>query len=36
MVPKGLFKVLAPLMGMMSRTNLRDTASALQAYLENR
>jgi uncharacterized protein YndB with AHSA1/START domain len=35
-VPKGIFKALTPLMGMLSRKNLRDTATALQAYLESR
>jgi hypothetical protein len=35
-VPRGIFKVLAPLIGMISRKNLRDTATALQAYLESR
>ena len=36
MVPKGVFKVFSPLMGMMSRRNLRDTAAALETYLQNR
>ena len=34
MNPKGLFRLFSPLMGMMGRRNLRDTADALQAYLE--
>ena len=34
MNPKGLFRLFAPLMGMMGRRNLRDTADALQTYLE--
>jgi uncharacterized protein YndB with AHSA1/START domain len=34
MTPKGLFKVFAPLMGMIGRKNLRGTAKALQDYLE--
>jgi len=34
MTPKGMFKILTPLMGMMGKKNLRDTANALQRYLE--
>jgi uncharacterized protein YndB with AHSA1/START domain len=34
MTPKGLFKIFSPLMGIMGRKNLRDTANALQRYLE--
>jgi len=34
MTPMGYFRLFAPLMGMMGRRNLRDTANALQAYLE--
>ena len=34
MIPKGLFKLFSPFMGMMGRKNLRDTANALQRYLE--
>ena len=34
MRPKGPFRLLAPLMGMIGRKNLRDTARALQARLE--
>jgi len=34
MTPKGLFKIFSPLMGMMGGKNLRDTANALQSYLE--
>jgi uncharacterized protein YndB with AHSA1/START domain len=34
MRPKGLFKLFAPMMGMIGRKNLRDTANALQAHLE--
>ena len=34
MKPKGLFRLFSPLMGMMGRRNLRDTADALQRYLE--
>jgi uncharacterized protein YndB with AHSA1/START domain len=34
MTPRGFFRLLAPLMGMVGRRNLRDTANALQAHLE--
>ena len=34
MTPHGVFKVFTPLMGMVGRKNLRDTANALQNYLE--
>lgn len=34
MRPKGAFLLFAPVMGMIGRKNLRDTASALQARLE--
>jgi hypothetical protein len=34
MKPKGAFVLFAPMMGMMGRKNLRDTADALQARLE--
>ena len=34
MTPKGLFKIFSPFMGMMGAKNLRDTANALQSYLE--
>jgi hypothetical protein len=34
MTPKGAFALLAPMMGMVGRKNLRDTANALQARLE--
>jgi uncharacterized protein YndB with AHSA1/START domain len=36
MMPHGVFKVLTPFMGMMGRKNLRDTANALQDYLERK
>lgn len=36
MTAKGLFKILTPIMGMIGRKNLRDTAKALQDYLEGR
>src|SRR6516165_6074284 len=32
--PKGLFKIFSPFMGMIGGKNLRDTAAALQRYLE--
>jgi uncharacterized protein YndB with AHSA1/START domain len=34
MRPKGAFRLLAPMMGIIGRKNLRDTANALQAHLE--
>ena len=34
MRPKGAFLVFAPMMGIIGRKNLRDTANALQAHLE--
>jgi uncharacterized protein YndB with AHSA1/START domain len=36
MTPKGFFRIFTPMIGMMGRKNLRDTANALQAYLERR
>jgi uncharacterized protein YndB with AHSA1/START domain len=36
MMPHGVFKVFTPFMGMMGRKNLRDTANALQDYLERK
>jgi uncharacterized protein YndB with AHSA1/START domain len=36
MIPQGMFKLFAPMMGMIGRNNLRDTADALQAHLERR
>jgi hypothetical protein len=35
MIPKGRFKLLAPLMGVVGHKNLRDTANALQRHLES-
>ncbi len=35
MTPKKFFKLLTPIMGMIGRMNLRDTARALQNYLEH-
>ena len=34
MHPKGLFRVLLPIIGLIGRKNLRDTANALQRHLE--
>ena len=34
MTPNGIFKIFIPFMGIMGRKNLRDTANALQRYLE--
>ena len=34
MQPKGAFVLFAPMMGMIGRKNLRDTANALQTHLE--
>jgi len=34
MTPRGVFKIFAPLMGMIGKRNLRGTANALQNYLE--
>ena len=36
MTPKGIFRIFAPLMGVMGRKNLRGTAKALQDYLEKK
>jgi uncharacterized protein YndB with AHSA1/START domain len=35
MNPRGVFRLFAPMMGMMGRKNLRDTANALKAHLES-
>lgn len=35
MRPKGLFVLLSPVLAMIGRKNLRDTANALQAHLES-
>jgi hypothetical protein len=32
--PKGVFRLFAPMMGLIGRKDLRDTAAALQAHLE--
>ena len=34
MTPKGFFKIFSPFLGMIGAKNLRDTANALQRYLE--
>jgi hypothetical protein len=34
MRPKGAFIVMAPIMGLVGRKNLKDTANALRAHLE--
>jgi len=34
MRPKGPFRLLTPMMGIIGRKNLRQTANALQAHLE--
>jgi len=34
MTPRGVFKLFTPMMKMIGRKNLRDTARALQAHLE--
>jgi uncharacterized protein YndB with AHSA1/START domain len=34
MTPKGFFKLFTPLMGMIGKKNLHQTADALQKYLE--
>ena len=33
--PKGMFNILAPFMGAIARKNLKDTAAALENYLES-
>lgn len=35
MQPKGIFRLLTPITGVIGRKNLRDTANALQAHLES-
>jgi hypothetical protein len=34
MKPNGVFRLFAPMMGIIGRKNLRDTANALQQYVE--
>ena len=36
MVPRGMFRLMAPMIARAGRRNLRDTAQALQAHLEGR
>jgi hypothetical protein len=36
LIPRGRLRALAPIMGLVGRKNLRDTASALQRHLEAR
>src|SRR5713101_6892753 len=36
MVPKGILRLMAPVIAWTGRKNLRDTAEALQAHLEDR
>jgi len=36
MIPQGFMKLFSPLMGMMGRKNLRDTAGALKHFVESR
>lgn len=36
MKPRGAFRLFAPLMGIIGRKNLRDTANALKAHLERK
>jgi len=36
MVPRGMFRLFAPIVARTGRRNLRDTAQALQAHLEGR
>jgi len=36
MRPKGAFRLFAPVMGIIGRKNLRDTANALQTHLERK
>jgi hypothetical protein len=35
MRPKGLYVLFTPMIGMIGRKNLRDTANALQGHIEN-
>jgi uncharacterized protein YndB with AHSA1/START domain len=34
MTPRGLFKLFSPIMGVIGRKNLKDTANALKSHLE--
>jgi hypothetical protein len=35
MTPTGWFRIFTPFMGLMGRKNLRDTADALERYMES-
>ncbi|MES2202255.1 MAG: SRPBCC family protein [candidate division FCPU426 bacterium] len=35
MLPKGIFKLMTPMLGMIGKKNLADTAAALKIYLES-
>jgi uncharacterized protein YndB with AHSA1/START domain len=35
MTPKGIYKLMGPMMGVMGRKNLKDTAASLQRYVES-
>ena len=35
MTPRGIFKLMGPMLGGMGRKNLKDTAAALQRYVES-
>jgi uncharacterized protein YndB with AHSA1/START domain len=35
MTPKGIFRLFTPMLGIIGRKNLRDTANALQGHLEH-
>jgi hypothetical protein len=34
MLPRGVFRLMAPVISRTGKKNLRDTAQALQAFLE--
>jgi hypothetical protein len=34
MIPRGPMRILSPILGMVGRKNLKDTANALKAHLE--
>jgi uncharacterized protein YndB with AHSA1/START domain len=34
MLPRGFFKLMSPMLAMMGKMNLRDTAAALKIYVE--
>ena len=34
MLPRGIFKLMSPMLAMIGKANLRDTAAALKLYLE--